>query len=42
MQEERVEIENEEVTDDDVDDCYSKNNYYSRGSSDEEYGEDEA
>jgi len=36
-----VENENEKVTDDDVDDSYSENNYYSRGSTDEEYDEDE-
>ena len=37
----RVEIENEEVGDHDVDDRYSENSYYSRGSTDEEYDEDE-
>ena len=36
-----MENENEKVTDDDVDDSYSENNYYSRGSTDEEYDEDE-
>jgi len=37
----RVEIENEEVAEDDADHCYSETNYYSRGSTDEEYDEDE-
>ena len=41
MQEERVEIENEEVADDDANDYYFENSYYFKESSHEEY-EDEA
>ena len=37
MQEERVEIENEEVADDDADDCFSENINYFGGSTYEEY-----
>ena len=42
MQEMKIEIENDEVTDDEADDYYSENNYYFRGSTYVEYDEDKA
>jgi len=42
MQEIKIEIKNDEVTDDEADDYYSENNYYSRGSIYVEYDKDKA